>query len=275
MVKKATLTKKAASLMLTCSLMAMTVPSAMAQVQVQSGERINITQETSYMVPAGTVLGVRELSFAQGTGDMFVGQLVSPIRVDGSTLVPEGSLVLGEVMAVDAIGENDREIRLTRAIIPRGNVLAFSAEASAPAPVAVAAVREDPLEGRVMVQDDDGFTIFPRATWGPDFDDSEVGRILGGTVGGAAFGAATGTLSGLTMAAVYDDMDWSVGTGAVRGLAWGSAYGAGLGLLSGLVAAAFADDPVAVTSTQDVVYHEEPLGEVISVRLEEPLRIDL
>jgi hypothetical protein len=263
---------KVASLGLACTLLTATLPPAFAQMQMQNGQTGVVIQQQSHTLPAGTILSIRETSFAADNGDIFIGQLVSPIRANGEVIIPAGSAVQGHVVATDPVSRM-RNIQLSTLTLPSGNVIAFDSSIAAAMPVAQAAVREEPLTGQVTRTGQGVTTFFPRISMGPE-GATPAARVIGSTVGGAALGAATGTLTGLTIAAASKDSDIRVSKGsmAARGLAWGSAYGAGFGLLTGLIAEAANPTPVAVTTTRNVI-STQPTGQVLNVALAEPVTI--
>ena len=179
---------------------AVPVPSALAQMQTsQYSQTQTMTQQQSYTIPAGTVLSIRETGFAGANEDIFVGQLVNPIRVNGAIVVPAGSSLQGQVLSANPSG-NMRTIQLNSLTLPTGNVLAFNSSISAPMPSAQAAVREQPLSGQVTQTGRGLAVLYPTVTIGPQ-GVSPAAKIIGGTLGGAALGAATGTLTGLTIGA--------------------------------------------------------------------------
>lgn len=272
--------KKFTGISLAALLSVSTAVPALAQMQqTQPGDAMVTPMTSQVVIPAGTVLTVEEKGFASDPGEMFRGELINPVRVNGQVVIPAGSTVMGSVVNLDPAA-NTRDIQLNTLNTPAGNQVAFESRVTTNLPAAgVAAVRQDPLTGRVQAGSpvQRGLnTIYPRISIGGD-QISPAAKVLAGTAGGALFGAATGTLTGLTMAAVYDDeIDISLGNSAARGLAWGSAYGAGLGLISGLIAAAATHQPAAVSTTAPATtVGYQPAGQVYDIVVAQPITIGM
>lgn len=250
------------------------VPAAFSQTQMNQYGSTSVMQSQQTVIPAGTSLTIRENGFASASGDIFTGQLVSPIRMNGAVVIPAGSSIQGTVVGANAAA-NARNIQLDSITLPTGNTIAFNSAIAVPMPVGVAAVREEPLSGQVT-RTGGWRTLYPRVTWGPE-GASPAAKVIGGTVGGAALGAATGTLGTLTMRATNRGMRRTVsrGTAAAQGLAWGAAYGAGFGLISGLIDAATTPSPVAVTSTSTQTASTQSAGQVYTVAMADPVAIGM
>jgi hypothetical protein len=180
-------------------------------------------QKMSINVPAGNALHIRPIGTpVQQVGDLFSSQLTQPVIANGMVALPAGSMVYGEVIAVNEAA-NTMTIHFHEVATPTGESIPIQSSASV-----------NRLYGGVQVQTpgipSSGSILTTRTVQRM----TPAKRLVASTAGGALFGGASGVLSGLTIGATTSAL--SVGSGAIRGLAWGSAYGAGLGLLSGLIA---------------------------------------
>lgn len=244
-----------------------------ATSQIQSGTisetTVSSIQGQAHTIPAGTSFRIRANgSMPDSLGERFNGTLVNPVSVSGRTVLPSGSNVTGEVVAVNpTAGTVDIQLREVSAL--NGNRVPIQARTSVNVVQGSAIQAAD--AGAVTANSDQGYRFFPRVSWGRRQGMTRGGKIVASTLGGAVLGAGTGALTGVIMPAVYrDDIDFSEGTGAVRGLAWGSAIGAGLGLISGLVFAATDRNTANVTSTTSTsALPRHPITNISTGSLEE------
>jgi hypothetical protein len=239
--------KRSISLLLAGTLLSISVPAAFAQQHLDSHTSLSVTQQQSYMIPQGTNLTLRSTSTAPvGIGQVYSAELVSPVVLNGVTVIPAGSQVRGNVISVNDVN-NTMDVQFHEVSTVSGRTI----------PITTRVATVNRLQGNVYQQQqipvattDAGVTLFPTITFGRPAM-TPGAKIVAGTLGGAAFGGATGALTGLVFPAVYgDDIHFNEGTGALRGLAWGSLFGGGLGLVSGLVAAAADRDDVSVTTVR-------------------------
>ncbi len=213
------------------------------------------TQGQSYVIPQGTKILYRTTTpLPSNLGEIYTGQVVDPIAINGETVIPQGSEVKGTIVAVYP---NTMQVQFHQVSTPDGEIIPIQGTSTV-----------DRLYGQVQTQQvapSQGTlsgiaTYYPQVTFGPH-QLSPAGKIVAGTVGGALFGGATGALVGLVMPAVYrDSINFGEGTGAARGLAWGAAMGAGLGLASGLIAAAATRKKSCVTTTVPLACAAPPLA---------------
>lgn len=218
-------------------------------------------QRNTYVIPAGTGMRVTSSMTSPRVGDTFSAELVDPISLNGTTVIPAGSVVQGEVMAVSI---NEMDVQFRQVALSNGDTIPIRARTS------VAALQGTVAQESVAEKSENlAHTFYPRI---------EIGgkpltgpqKVLAGTLGGAVFGAASGALSGLVMPAVYrDDIDYGEGTGAARGALWGGIMGSGLGMVSGLIAAGADRRQTSTTTSRTRQTVAQPTTNIRTGSLEE------
>jgi hypothetical protein len=242
--KKAEIAKRSIGLMMAGVMLSLnTLPAAMAETLNSAacppagGGGVSTTTPMgrhSYVIPAGTALRIQTTSVPATAGQPFNAQLVSPVVVDGSTVVPAGSSVSGTVVGVNPVN-NTMNVQFREVSLPTGESVPVQANATVSRLQGTVVQTTQPVQQPQQLSG--ALSYYPRVSFGPA-PISPTGALLASTAGGAVFGGAVGTLSGLTMAATSDDVGISNGSAALRGLGWGAAYGAGIGLVGGLLGAA-------------------------------------
>jgi hypothetical protein len=246
MLKKAEIAKRSIGLMMAGVMLSLnTLPAAMAETMNSAacppagGGGVSTTTPPmtpvgghSYVIPAGTALRIQTTSVPATAGQPFNAQLISPVVVDGSTVVPAGSSVSGTVVGVNPVN-NTMNVQFREVSRPSGQSVPVQANATVSRLQGTVVQTSQPAQPHQLTG---ALSYYPRVSFGPA-PISPTGALIASTAGGAVFGGAVGTLTGLTMAAATDDIGINEGTGALRGLGWGAAYGAGIGLLGGLLGA--------------------------------------
>ncbi|MGA8620007.1 MAG: hypothetical protein WB660_15975 [Candidatus Sulfotelmatobacter sp.] len=148
--------------------------------------------QTSSPVPAGTALMVKLqttlATFSNKPGDLFQGQLIQPVVVDGKTVIPVGTMVEGRVAKV----AEPRRIsgRPTIKIVPETLVLAGGERFSLDATLV------DTNAGRDTDVNQEG------EFKGPGHDRRDKIEAGGGTAGGMLIGGLIGGPAGILVGGV-------------------------------------------------------------------------